>query len=271
MWMNYEQNYQEAVKDPSFLLWRKKGARYKADNILAVCKGLPIESIIEIGCGTGAVLRELMNRGFARAYSGTDISAAALTAARKELGIQYHGGFVADAGYLPVPGRSFSVAILSHVLEHLNQPLRAAQEASRIAEFVVAEVPTEKVLTNWIRRNLLGRAYSSIEEAGHVQFWSPRSFVQFLRRDCGFEILALQRAKISKEEDLFGKKGMEKLKPMAKHALQSILPSLVLSWIFTTHTTVLCRRLAGSTTAWKQKSFLPEGNPKRSESRPSLA
>jgi SAM-dependent methyltransferase len=270
MWMNYEQNYREAIKDPSFLLWRKKGARYKADNILAVCRGFPIESIIEVGCGTGAVLRELMNRGFARTYSGTDISATALTAAQIELGSEYQGGFVADAENLPLPTKSFSVAILSHVLEHLNQPSRAAQEASRIAEFIVAEVPTEKVLTNWIRRKMLGRDYSSIEEAGHVQFWSPQSFVQFLRRDCGFEILALQRAKISKEEDLFGKKGMEKLKPIAKHALQSILPSLVLRWVFTTHTTVLCRRLAVSMMAMKRGS-IHEGNPEGSEPRPSLA
>jgi SAM-dependent methyltransferase len=270
MWMNYEQNYREAVKDPSFLLWRKKGARYKADNILAVCKGLPVESVIEIGCGTGAVLRELMNRRFARAYSGTDVSAAALIQAREDLGSEFHGGFVADAENLPLSSNLLSIAVLSHVLEHLHQPMRAAQEASRIAEFVVAEVPTEKVLTNWIRRKVLGRDYSSIEEAGHVQFWSPRSFIHFLRRDCGFEILALQRAKISREEDLFGKKGLKKLKPLAKHALQSVLPSFVLRWVFTTHTTVLCRRLSVSTTASKRAS-IHEGNLERSEARHSLA
>jgi SAM-dependent methyltransferase len=270
MWMNYERDYQEAVKDSSFLLWRKKGARYKAENILAVCRGLAVESVIEVGCGTGAVLRELMNRGFARAYSGTDISTAALAAARKELGSAFHGGFVADAGNLPLPDGLFTVAVLSHVLEHLDQPSRAAQEASRIAKFVVAEVPTEKVLTNWMRRKLLGRDYASIEEAGHVQFWNPRSFVQFLRRDCGFEILAIQRAEISSEEDLFGKSGLERLKPLAKHALQSVLPSFLLRWVFTTHTTVLCRPPSTSTKV-KECGSIREGNPERAQARHSAA
>lgn len=242
MWLNYEERYREALLNPTFLEWRREGARHKADNIEAVCKGIRVESLIEIGCGTGAILRELADRDFAKTYAGTDVSAAALGAARRELGAKYKGGFVADAGALPLATKTFSVAVLSHVLEHLEAPARAAAEASRVAEFVVAEVPTEKVLTNWIRRNFLRRDYSSIEEAGHLQFWSPGTFVTFLRESCDFEILALQRAPISREEDLFGKRGLARWKPLAKHALIAILPAFVRMWIFTTHTTVLCRR-----------------------------
>jgi SAM-dependent methyltransferase len=241
MWLDYERQYREALKDPSFLLWREKGAKYKAGNILDVCKTISIRSAIEIGCGTGDVLRELMNLNFAGSYSGTDVSISALRAARGKLGDKFCGGFVSDATKLPLPDKTYSVAILSHVLEHLDQPARAAGEASRVADFVVAEVPTEKVATNWIRKTLLRREYASVAEAGHVQFWSLRSFVEFLQRDCGLEILALQRESISKEEDLFGKRGMAKAKPFIKHLLQALLPSFLRIWIFTTHTTVLCR------------------------------
>jgi SAM-dependent methyltransferase len=241
MWLNYEARYREAVRDPRFLLWRKEGARHKAKNIAAVCEGLAINSVIEIGCGTGAILRELMDRTFASAYAGTDVSAAALGAARAELGSTFRGGFVADATALPVPDKAFSVAVLSHVLEHLEDPAQAALEASRVAHFVVAEVPTEKVLTNWVRRKILRREYRSIEEAGHIQFWSPKSFVQFLRNHCDFEILSLRRSAVSAPEDLFGKHGLSRLKPLVKHFLQAILPPFVRIWIFTTHTTVLCR------------------------------
>jgi SAM-dependent methyltransferase len=247
MWLDYEQQYQEALKDPSFLLWRRKGAKYKAGNIVAVCKSISIRSVVEIGCGTGDVLRELSNHKFADSYAGTDVSMSALTAARGKLGDKYFGGFVSDATKLPLPDEAYSVAILSHVLEHLDQPARAAEEASRVADFVVVEVPTEKVATNLIRKTFLRREYASASEAGHVQFWSSRSFVKFLQNDCGLEILALQRESISKEEDLFEKRGIAKAKPLLKHLLQILLPSFVRIWIFTTHTTVLCRPLSRKT------------------------
>lgn len=247
MWLNYDQEYQEALKDPSFLAWRKKGAKYKAENIVAVCSGIRPDSVIEIGCGTGDVLRELMSRSFAGSYTGTDISASALAAAGRNLGTGFCGGFISDATNLPLPDNTYSVAVLSHVLEHLENPARAAEEASRVAEFVVAEVPTEKVATNWMRKLFFGRHYTSATDAGHLQFWSPRSFVRFLQNECGFEILALQREAISKEEDFFGKQGTARIKPFIKHLLQGLLPSFLRIWIFTTHTTVLCRRLSERT------------------------
>jgi SAM-dependent methyltransferase len=253
MWLDYEQQYQEALKDPSFLLWRRKGAKYKAGNIGSVCKSISIRSAVEIGCGTGDVLRELMNLNFADSYSGTDVSMSALTAASARLGDKFCGGFVSDATKLPLPDRAYSVAILSHVLEHLDQPARAAEEAGRVADFVVAEVPTEKVATNWIRKTFLRREYASAADAGHVQFWSPQSFVKFLQNDCGLEILALQRQSISTEEDHFGKHGIAKAKPFLKHALQALLPAFLRILIFTTHTTVLCRGLSGGAVLAKKE------------------
>lgn len=270
MWLNYEERYREAVRDPNFLLWRKEGAQHKARNIAAMCDGLEVESVIEIGCGTGAILRELMDRGFAGEYVGTDVSAAALGAARAELGNGYRGGFVADATALPMAGKAFSVAVLSHVLEHLEDPAQAAMEASRVANYVVAEVPTEKVLTNWVRRNILRREYRSIEEAGHIQFWSPKSFVQFLRNHCGFQILSLRRSAVSAPEDLFGKHGLSRLKPLVKHLLQAILPPFVRIRVFTTHTTVLCRPAHPSIE--QTKHAVSSRNPSHpSEARPSTA
>lgn len=270
MWLNYEERYREAVRDPNFLLWRKEGARHKAKNIGAVCDGLEVDSAIEIGCGTGAILRELMESKFARTYAGTDVSAAALGAARAELGSAYRGGFVADAAALPVAAKKFSVAVLSHVLEHLQDPSHAALEASRVAHFVVAEVPTEKVLTNWVRRKILRREYDSIEEAGHVQFWSPKSFVHFLHDQCGFEILSLRRTAVSAQEDFFGKMGLNRMKPLVKHFLQAILPPFLRIWVFTTHTTVLCRP-AHAATELQKNAVSSRTSTHPSEARTSTA
>ncbi|HKS83436.1 MAG TPA: class I SAM-dependent methyltransferase [Candidatus Acidoferrales bacterium] len=270
MWLDYDERYRRVAGDPKFLLWRKEGARHKARNIAAVCEGLAIHSVIEIGCGTGAVLGELMDLKFASAYAGTDVSAAALGAANAALGREFRGGFVADAKALPVADKTFSVAVLSHVLEHLQDPAQAALEASRVADFIVAEVPTEEVLTNWVRQKILQRDYASIEEAGHVQFWSARSFVQFLHNQCDFEVLSLRRNAVSAKEDFFGKEGAKKLKPLVKHLIQAMLPSFLRIWVFTTHTTALCRpaHIASERPAHTIPSRCPAQS---SEARPSTA
>ena len=144
MWLNYEEGYREAAKDSSFLLWRQIGARYKANNIIRVCQGLPIESVIEIGCGTGAVLQELVKQRFARSYAGTDVSPAALRVASKTLGNEFRGAFVADACSLPLPANAFSVAVLSHVLEHLERPSQAAQKPRRFPNSSRRKYPQRK-------------------------------------------------------------------------------------------------------------------------------
>src|SRR4029077_2520563 len=66
IWQDYEATYRSALKDPEFLSWRELGAQKKAQNIARVCHDMEVASMIEIGCGTGAVLRNLHAMNFAR-------------------------------------------------------------------------------------------------------------------------------------------------------------------------------------------------------------
>jgi glycosyltransferase involved in cell wall biosynthesis/SAM-dependent methyltransferase len=83
-------------------------------------------SLIEVGCGHGAVLRELADRGVPeeRLY-GVDILAPRARAAREALpGAHIHEG---NARSLPFEDSSFDVAVLSTVLSSvLNRELRRA-------------------------------------------------------------------------------------------------------------------------------------------------
>src|SRR5690242_19661089 len=56
--------------------WRKIGARDKATNIRSLCAGFPRRSILEIGCGDGAIIRELED--FGEKIAGLEISQAAV-------------------------------------------------------------------------------------------------------------------------------------------------------------------------------------------------
>jgi SAM-dependent methyltransferase len=148
----------------------------------------------------------------------------------------------ADA--LPFPDDSFDVAVLSHVIEHLDQPVLALREASRVARFVVVEVPTEMVLSNFVRTKVLHRPYPSIAGAGHVQFWSPSSIVTFLQREAGLEIINRRRDLLDEDIDSAHEKGVSP-RAALKQALRNVLPDSIYSRLLTTHAAFLCTRPNG--------------------------
>jgi SAM-dependent methyltransferase len=244
MWIDYNTAYQEALGDESFLAWREAGARQKAANIARVCRRIPVTSVLEIGCGTGAVLRELGSLHFANRYAATDISAAAVEFAQRSCGSLLSEAYVGSADALPFAEKSFSVAILSHVIEHLESPASAVRVAARVAQYVVIEVPIERVLSNTIRARILGKPFASAAGAGHVQFWSARSIANFLAKDCNQDILSRERDLLSSEVEYHGKTGVRKVKPLIKEAMKSVIPGWIYAQLLTTHATFLCRERA---------------------------
>ena len=144
----------------------------------------------------------------------------------------------------PFPDKSFSVAILSHVIEHLENPVCAVRDAARVADDAAIQVPTEKVLSNTIRKRILGKPFLSAAEAGHVQFWSSRSIANFLEQDCGQEILIQHRDLLSREVEFHGRKSTRKAKPLIKEALKGFMPGWMYARLLTTHATFLCRERA---------------------------
>lgn len=244
MGCDYEARYATALHDKSFLLWREIGARDKASNIARVCRGIRVKSTLEIGCGTGAILRFLHSMNFAEEYACIDVAYSTVQFARHACESFLRGAYVGSANALPFREGAFDVAVLSHVVEHLDDPVSALREAARVARFVVVEVPTEKVLTNAVRAKVLGRPYASMAGAGHVQFWSEHSIAALLTQDCGLTIVERHRDLLNKEAELFGKHGISLAKPLLKQALKAALPGAMYSRLFTTHATFLCRSSA---------------------------
>jgi ubiquinone/menaquinone biosynthesis C-methylase UbiE len=244
MWQDYEASYRAAIHDSEFLAWRELGARRKARNIVQVCQGIERTSLVEIGCGTGAVLRVLQAMRFAQTYCCIDISFSAVGFAAGSCRDFTPWAVVGRADALPFPDGEFSVAVLSHVIEHLEDPLSALREASRIARFVVVEVPTEKVFLNFLKRKILFRPYASIAEAGHVQFWSPASIARFLTQDADMEILNQGVDLLDDDSNSIGTSRGAKV--TVKRTLRSALPGSLYSRLLTTHATFLCRGSNGT-------------------------
>ncbi|MFL5780300.1 MAG: class I SAM-dependent methyltransferase [Thermoleophilaceae bacterium] len=140
--------------------WRELGAVGKADHVQRLLRTRP-ERLVEIGCGDGALLAELERRGAAGALTGFDVSDEAVRAARAR-GLTAVVAF--DGQRLPVGADAFDVALLSHVLEHVDDPAALLREAARVAPTVVVEVPLEASVSG---RRAAKRAHSGA--IGHVQ------------------------------------------------------------------------------------------------------
>jgi SAM-dependent methyltransferase len=144
--------------------WRALSAAAKADHVIELCAVASIEpgSVVEVGCGDGAVLAALHSRSFAKRLCGFEISAAAVAIAQQRSELDAVTRF--DGAHLPVADRTFDLAILSHVLEHVADPVALLRETARTAHAVIVEVPLEA--------NLSARRKSKRDVAagvGHIQ------------------------------------------------------------------------------------------------------
>ncbi len=106
--------------------------RREADTLLA---SVPASArVLEIGCGSGELLRRLAGRGGVAV--GVDISAAGLGLARGRAGRGPKGGpmrlICARAEDLPFATGAFDAVVAQHLVEHLREPARALREWRRV-------------------------------------------------------------------------------------------------------------------------------------------
>jgi SAM-dependent methyltransferase len=176
----YEAGYRQADAAEAERLgrWRELGARSKARHVRELCArtGLKPRSLVEIGCGDGALLAAL--RGLAPVFDGFELSPPAVELARQALpDARRIEPF--DGAEVPADDAEYDLAILSHVLEHVPDPLPLLAEAGRVAHEVLVEVPLED---NRSARRPAKR--SEAERIGHLHMFE-RSDVRELIQAAG--------------------------------------------------------------------------------------
>jgi SAM-dependent methyltransferase len=213
--------------------WRSVGARDKVANLLRLCSHVPHRSVVEIGAGEGALLACLAERGFAERLHGIDISPSALSAAR-ERAIRGVGGLARFDGYaLPFGDQSLDLAVVSHVLEHVEYPRMLLAEAARVASRVFVEVPLEDT---WrLPRDYVPNAI------GHINFYTARGLRQLVQ-SCGLTVLGEHvsnpdRATYESRRDLGVARGRARW--AVKQVLLGLAPALA-QRLFTYHGALLC-------------------------------
>jgi SAM-dependent methyltransferase len=197
--------------------WRELGARGKADHVVSLCgsAGLASGSVAEIGCGDGALLAELSSRGFGGSLSGFEISEAALELARSRAVPRVASLELFDGVSLPAADGAFDLGVLSHVLEHVPEPLPLLREAARACRALIVEVPLERNASG-------GRAgkRSSSEEIGHVQALD-RAAVRGLVAQAGLRVAGELLDPLPREvHTFFASSSVDQARGLAKAAVR---------------------------------------------------
>lgn len=210
--------------------WRRLGAIDKAENIVRLCRNVPHERILEIGSGEGSILQRLSDLQYGEALFSVEISRSAVETIRGRsiphvIDCQLYDGYS-----IPYEDARFDLAILSHVLEHVEYPRRLLYEAARVAKFVFVEVPLEDTIR--LNNDFV------FDSTGHINFYSSKS-IRRLIQTCDLTVLSQEVTNPSRElYEYFGK-----IRGSAKYFLKGTLLSVstrLASGVFTYHCSLVC-------------------------------
>ncbi len=167
----YNQHY-EGEYSKREIEWRRLGARDKVGNLVAALGDhrAGIETVLEVGCGSGAVLAEAAQRGVGSRHTGIDLADPF-----DHLDPQAAGGALALASYdgksIPFPDASFDLVYASPVLEHVPDERGFLAELARVARrWVWLEVLCE------LHLRTTAAAIQRALDIGHINAYTPESF-----------------------------------------------------------------------------------------------
>jgi ubiquinone/menaquinone biosynthesis C-methylase UbiE len=226
-------NYTECYRPGKYHMeWRSLGAIDKCANIRNLCAHVRHENVVEIGCGDGALIERLSSVRFSSRFKGLEISSTALEQAR-----QKHlagADFELFNGYATrFADHQFDLAILSHVVEHVEHPRQLLYEALRVAKTVFVEVPLEDTLR--LPRDFV------FNSTGHINFYNVAT-IRSLVQSCGARILAARLSHSSRSTYQYR---LGRVKGTLAHGLKEAAiryMSAVVPRFLTCHYALTCQR-----------------------------
>jgi SAM-dependent methyltransferase len=149
-----------------------------------------------------------------------------------------------DGLRIPAADGAYDLGILSHVLEHVPEPLPLLQEAARVCRSLIVEVPLEANLS--ARR---GAKRADAAEIGHVQALD-RDAVHDLVESAGLRVAAELSDPLPAEVHLFfadtpSQRVSARAKAVLRRSMFAAAPGLA-GRLFTLHYACACVRPKGA-------------------------
>ena len=163
--------------------WHEEDAPFKAKNILKMLKrhDIPLHSVADVGCGTGAVLDIVAQELPIDRAAGFDISPQVIEIASRRA----RPGLVFSQSNPFDSGETFDLAMALDVFEHVEDYLGFLKRMRVIGRRQLYHIPLDLSVQGLLRRSGILRARSQL---GHLHYFT---------RDTAFETLAYTGHRVS--------------------------------------------------------------------------
>lgn len=160
-------------------------------HIIRSCGELRARRVVDIGCGNGALCRELATRGYD--VVGCEPSADGVRLARSSAPELVFHQLGVDDDPSVVGNESFDVGIATEVIEHLVRPRnlpRFAKQLLRPGGHLIVSTPYHGYLKNLVLAltNKWDAHLNPFWDGGHIKFWSRKTLSQLLS-EAGFRVV----------------------------------------------------------------------------------
>lgn len=147
---------------------------FKAKYLFNLVRNINAYSLLEIGCGIGILLERFpLNVPFER-RTGIDISEKNIEWAKINFpDINFYYGSL-DQYKKIFPGETFTITILSDILEHVEDDLKLLKEAASISDYIVLNIPLEKC------EEFKDRVYGMNDYRGHLRAYDKNDVIKLI-------------------------------------------------------------------------------------------
>lgn len=159
--------------------------------IIRLCAELGARRVVDIGCGNGALCRELASRGYE--VVGCEPSADGVRLAQTAAPELVFHQIGVDDDPAAVGNESFDVAIATEVIEHVVRPRnlpRFAKQVLRPGGHLIISTPYHGYLKNLVLAltNKWDSHLTPLWDGGHIKLWSRKTLSQLLN-EVGFRVV----------------------------------------------------------------------------------
>jgi SAM-dependent methyltransferase len=161
--------------------WHVSDSSWKAAQLLQLLDAEPVETICEVGCGAGEILRQLHDRMPAtRRLVGYEIAEVplAMAADRATDRLSFELKNAADDDEL------FDLMLIMDVVEHVPDPIAFLSGLRFKAKRTILHVPLDLSAQSVVRP---GKLMSSREQVGHIHYFTPETAIATVQ-DAGYTI-----------------------------------------------------------------------------------
>jgi SAM-dependent methyltransferase len=216
--------------------WRWLCAVDKANNIIALSKKYQHKTILDIGSGEGSVIKRLSDLRFGDTLYSVEVSETAVEAIRQRNIESLIECRLFDGYNLPYEDDKFGLAILSHVIEHLEYPRKMLYEASRVARYIFVEVP--------LQDNMRLKRDFTFDRVGHINFYSLKT-IRRLVQTCGLEVKSQRITNPSLSIYRYRCGNTAIMRYLPKEIMLRLVPSAA-TLLWTYHCSLLCSKRTSS-------------------------